>query len=542
MANPKWDDTEEIPSSSLASSSTEIPSWDDTEDTPSELESGVRGIAQGASLGFADEITGGAEALWEVAKGNPEEFGRLYAKSRDESRRNYKASKEANPWSYGVGEVGGSVATAFVPGLNVAKGATLAARAGQAAALGGAAGLGTSEETTLGGLAKDAAIGAGLNAGFQGLGEKVIAPAISKIGSYTDDVAKSISAPDGKLNRGLAKIGSKLSGVDEDAALRQIQRPTQALAAEADDFTYNLGQKAVKETEALGRELGENVGLAGDDFIKNHGDTVFENAQQLPDKIYEFLARHERSQKGFSALSKDQIDELDNIAEILKGGDVTGEDLFKFRQYLDHVERLAGKYDQEGTGPFVSFLKSLRHDADKLVDKHDPFLDTANKAFSKYKTDTGVLRSATNESQAEGMINNLYGGNKKAKQDAASRLFTPATLESAQDIAANKAFEGAKRPGGDNYFRRGALAVLTSGVSEGVTSPWVWKKGLRGVGRMEEAIRTNPQMFGKYANTLTSAIGRGQTGLAATHFILSQQDPDYREMMTALEEQGEEEQ
>ena len=46
-------------------------SWKDTiQEEPqadSMLESGVRGLAQGASFGFADEITGGLEALYDVA-------------------------------------------------------------------------------------------------------------------------------------------------------------------------------------------------------------------------------------------------------------------------------------------------------------------------------------------------------------------------------------------------------------------------------------------------------------------------------------------
>jgi hypothetical protein len=134
------------------------------------------------------------------------------------------------------------------------------------------------------------------------------------------------------------------------------------------------------------------------------------------------------------------------------------------------------------------------------------------------------------------MINNLYGANKGMQQEAAGRLFTPATMESAQDIAANKAFMNATRPGGDNYFRRGALAAVTMGGSEIATNPRLWKSGLRYVGRVEQTLKSNPQVLGQYAETLTNAMNRGPQALAATHFILSQRDPNYREITNGLSE------
>ena len=129
---------------------------------PSELESGARGIAQGLTMGFADEISGGAEALWEAAKGDPRTFGELYKQYRDESRQNFKKAQEANPGTYTTGEVAGAIGSAFIPGLNVAKGAGLAANVGKAALQGGLMGLGSSEAEDLSGMAKDTATGAAL--------------------------------------------------------------------------------------------------------------------------------------------------------------------------------------------------------------------------------------------------------------------------------------------------------------------------------------------------------------------------------------------
>lgn len=513
-APPKWEDTHEI-----------TPTWESTQEVPriSELESLLRGSAQGLSLGFADEITAGAESLL---------TDKAYADAIKESRANYHKAEAANPASYMTGNVAGSVGAAFIPGLNVAKGATLVGRVGTAALSGALSGLGNSEAEDAVGLAKDTALGAGLGAGFQGVGDKVISPAIQKVGSLTDRVMQAAVRKSPTANRILAKVAQLTSGVDEDAALRQVERPFQTASADSDDFAFKIGKQAVHDTETLGSMLGTDVNKAKQKFLQNNGENIYD-VGVLSQKVGEFLDANKPSVRGFSGISETQRADLTQLKEMLDGP-IAGEDLVKVRDYLDHVERLAGKYDQEGTGPFVGFLKNLRGTADGILDRVDPNIDAANKAFTQYKDDTSLLRSATNEGRAESMISNLYGANKNAQREAASRLFRPDTLDAAQDIAANKAFEHAKRPGGANYFRRGALPVMTLGASEAVTNPNVWLKGLRGMGRLEQAIKSNPQMFGKYSTVLADAVTRGPKALAATHFILSQKDQSYRQVFESV--------
>ena len=118
-------------------------------------ESFARGAFQGATFGYGDELTGIAEYLL---------TGKPYAKGRDESRASNDIARESNPITYGVGDVAGGVATAFVPGLGIAKGATMAGRIGKATALGAAAGVGYSDAQDAGQLFVDAAKGGGLGA------------------------------------------------------------------------------------------------------------------------------------------------------------------------------------------------------------------------------------------------------------------------------------------------------------------------------------------------------------------------------------------
>lgn len=549
MAKNPWDDLED------ASPSGGNP-WDHLEDSEpasapiSQLESGARGLAQGALLGFPDEATGGVEALWEKAKGNPKDFGDLYEKSRDESRQAYKLAEQANPKIYGGSELAGAIGTAFVPGLNAGTGARLGATVGRAALQGGLAAAGGTENNV---LSKEGLGDIGLGAGLGGVGGTLgygigkgigkaadvasdISMASSKapFGSVTDEIASSHSP--GFLSQVLPKAASFFSGVDEDAARRQMLRPAQTKAAQGDAFGYNLGKQAVNETENLGRTLGRESGEAGQEFIGRFGSQEMPN--NIASQIDDFLAKNSKSKMGFSSLNDTERKTLEDLSNTFKSGAATGEDIYKIRGYLDHVKDLAGKYDKDGTGPYSQFLMSLRGQADALADAASPRLDSANKALSRFKDDTSLLRGSVNESQAEGMINNLYGANKGAKQEAARRLFSPETMESAKDIAANKAFEASKRPGGDNYFRRGALAASTMGASEVVTNPNIWKAGLRTTGNitnsLSEMVQSQPQIFGKFAPVLQSAAQRGPQGLAATHFILQQTQPEYQKMMMQM--------
>lgn len=118
---------------------------------PSKLESAARGAIQGASLGFADEISGGLESLFS---------DKTYEQARNESRANFERARKENPASYTSGEVGGGLATAFVPGLNIAKGASVGKSLLQAGGLGLATGAGYSDANDVGGLAEDSFKGA----------------------------------------------------------------------------------------------------------------------------------------------------------------------------------------------------------------------------------------------------------------------------------------------------------------------------------------------------------------------------------------------
>ncbi len=118
--------------------------------TTNPIISGVRGALQGITMGYGDELAAGIEHILGI---------RNYTKARDDFRGRNATARADNPTTYGAGEIAGSVATAALPGLNVAKGAGTAVRIGKSAALGTLGGVGYSDAQDAGGIAQDAAGG-----------------------------------------------------------------------------------------------------------------------------------------------------------------------------------------------------------------------------------------------------------------------------------------------------------------------------------------------------------------------------------------------
>jgi len=149
----------------------------------SKTESGLRGAAQGATFGFADELTGGGESFMDLLGGDTSMVDN-YKKHRDESRSNYKQAEEENPLTYLAGNLAGGLAVP-VPGVAAAKG--IGALAKQGAIAGGLFGLGTSEadltDPTDLGKVKDAGVdtleGAGIG-GIMGAGMGAIGKGLGK--------------------------------------------------------------------------------------------------------------------------------------------------------------------------------------------------------------------------------------------------------------------------------------------------------------------------------------------------------------------------
>jgi hypothetical protein len=188
------------------------------------LESAARGAAQGASLGFADELQAAIRAPFS---------DKSYSQLRDEYREGDSAAREANPKTMLAGELGGGLATAALPfpGLGLAKGANLAQEALFGAKLGALAGLGNSQadltQGEFGKAAGDVVHGAEFG-GVAGLG----------LGAATRGIGAAARATGGLVT----------------AALDPVSQRLLALGATKKNFIGPLGDKSAKAVEIFKRE------------------------------------------------------------------------------------------------------------------------------------------------------------------------------------------------------------------------------------------------------------------------------------------------
>jgi hypothetical protein len=194
----------------------------------------VRGLGQGATLGFGDELAGtwsgltSAPADWLYEKLHPEDtktstFGERYTKGRDETRQINAAAEEANPGFYLGGTLLGGAAPAALATL--ATGGSAAAALPLALAEGGISGAGFSDESSALGLGRD--IGAGIGLGALGHG-----------------VAKGL----GKAFKGLASYAGKKTG---QAAARAGAQATDEVSDALRKAAGSYGGEAQKGSRLL---------------------------------------------------------------------------------------------------------------------------------------------------------------------------------------------------------------------------------------------------------------------------------------------------
>jgi hypothetical protein len=189
----------------------------------SQTESALRGAAQEATFGLADELTGIAETGLETVKGNvplsASELLKSYQKLRDESRAAYKSAEEANPASYLGGQLVGGIAPAFVTG-----GTSVAAKLAAGAAKPALASL--IKQGAVSGLKYGAAQGVGKSEAevaegeFGKLGKDIAAESIlgGAAGAAMPLAAPAIKGATKSLSKGakvVADLRKKLPGYDK---------------------------------------------------------------------------------------------------------------------------------------------------------------------------------------------------------------------------------------------------------------------------------------------------------------------------------------
>jgi hypothetical protein len=206
----------------------------------SKLESAARGVAQGATMNFADELVGLGAAMF----GNRGTAKERYQRHRDASREKNRTAKDTNPGSYLAGELGGSVASSFVPGVGVARGAGVAKAALQAGKVGALSGAGSSEAEDAAGVLRDSATSGALSAVTGGVVQRVLGNAPTRavqrrLGDLTDGATATMR------DKVVGKAGDK---VDDTLAVLS-EKPFKKAGSDAGQLLGRT-EEAIAETGA----------------------------------------------------------------------------------------------------------------------------------------------------------------------------------------------------------------------------------------------------------------------------------------------------
>lgn len=234
-----------------------------TETTPGEA--ALRG-GMGGFFPFLDEATGAIKALSETK--DVRRLPDAYRRHRDAERQRSDLAATEHPIEYRGSQVAGGLASAFVPGLNAAKGATVGAKMLKAAKVGGVYGLGESRadltEGDVGGAALDAAKAAGTAGamtgvfGAAGAGARKLAEGAARRVAERPATDLLEKVPATIQDKAIAKLGGRAGIADEIRADRILERAARkgpehlAAAADAqlDDFGKEIG-KVYRETDRM---------------------------------------------------------------------------------------------------------------------------------------------------------------------------------------------------------------------------------------------------------------------------------------------------
>lgn len=537
----------------------------------SQTESFVRGAGQGASLGFGDELAGlssagnskvddalnglegsgavgqaiggGLRAALPLATGvvnpqvgrdvkalNPQmadqSFQENYASIRDQERQANQAAEAANPKTYLGGQIAGGLATAAAaPGIGAeAFGTDLGARLGvhafNGALQGGAAGLGFSNSFEFPGVLEDIKNGAlmgggaGLGAGLVGEGLKAGVRALPGMAERRELASTGMSAGDFKR---VADNPGGWQQAGRDMLNAKLPIAPQARADALNSLYESTGQKMGQLLD-LGDARAGGPTIDADQIANQVQKEVVDKlgglGQNGPKTELENLLQEFKNMTGVSAPPVSEVGEV-----------IPKNDALMTMSQAHAFEKQLGKlaYNYVGDPKFSANADAIRSFRRVISDALDSEMSRVMPDGAASAGGTGASGLSWKE------VNRLYGSLADLDRGVASA----AGRQMARNVLSpsDKAAAMATALATHNPIAAGAAAGANHAVNT-----YGNQIAAKGLDRLGQALQAAPEKLGRFAAPLQNAAARGPSALAAAQFVLSTQDPEFRQMLKNLEQ------
>lgn len=475
----------------------------------SPLVSAAYGAGQGATFGFADEALAGAKAAYDKFQDPNQSYGDLYDKRVGQERQNVAMARKDNPWSYTGGAFGGSALANMIPGIGIARGASLGTTLGKTALQGALSGAGESDrsftdpEGLAGDALKGAAIAGGTQLAFHGLGaglEKFRPDNLEKLAEQ-----RAVKAALGPNTAALRKAaGISMQGGNPEAIENKISTMGRNLLDEGVISPFNktqdIGPRLREAAQKYGQQIGD-IGSKVDEVAPNAIDT--------------------------KALAEQLAAYAETIPQTLNG-----------KKIQDRILAEAANFEEMpglGFGQAQEFKNQFKYkptDQDALISNQD----VSNK-----------IRQIIGRNMEDAAAKVEGGGSEKAKDLLAQYQNAKAkygTFKPASDAAGNEATKELARRvispsdyavglgGLGTAVATGSPHIAVAGLAAAAANKFARERGSSTAAVIADSLAktldSSPDFAKEFGQVITDALKRGPAALTATHLILMK-NPSYRQ-------------
>jgi len=493
-------------------------SWRDTiKDAPQEqsllgsigdtISDGVESLSDGFSLGLKDEAAGLGGGVGSFLMGDGFRKGYDWGKGKENDK--LAEAQERSPVASAITGMGGAMMSGG-PLKSTGLGALTAA-----GAQGGAiAGFGDSDASLMdgdiAGVAKDTAIGGSIGAAlpsvFKGIGKGA-----GKVGDVIGD----------------SKFGQAFK---KGEAVRKFNDPEQQT---------DLANKLLSSADDVLGDTYQAQAAARKKFATEMGNEAADTAPILDD-LAAFAGRHGEEVAGFGKLTAGEAKKLGRYTDALQ----EPQDAKTLYAIWDDINRVKTKFEANLNGNTTEYskrlgqlMKGIKSQLHGMSDE----LSGADAATSKALGIRDQIKGLNNNPEA--FLSSLGSRNKGNRRAAINELLQKKygnVLEEVDNFQTYKGFQGQGGFGSDHGLQTGASATAgyavagpPGAIAMGIAaSKRVQMQALTRSGDMVKRIQSKlPSLPPKYQQALQAAAQRGGNATAVTHFLMSNQDPEYRQLM-----------